>query len=418
MKHARFVFPILVALALAATLAACSGVGSPGGATPPGAVPSSLMQLLQNPIAQEQTYRPITVKGHPDWTLRFGYVSAPNGYSRPNRHGTCSSPQLSLPNWTGSFKDGSATYCYQMIGATPKQTAPRTTLTTQFYAIKLKFPNGQVFDPTAIDKKCDSVSPYTRTVDSPLYKAVPIVNGKVNLGTIQYEDAQSVGEWYAFVKGDKGYAVDVRDTGEPVVISLTVPASEGHTMAISGLCSGDIGLVDSTWLNSQISAAQWSVKQISIILLWNVFQTTGGNCCGIGYHLFYQDSEGLNGVAAVLTTSDSGAFTESNVADINVLSHELGEIINDPFGDNLVPSWGHIGQQANCQNNLEVGDPLYGTVYGGGGGIKRKGFTYHPQELAYFNWFTQQKKFGKYGADGVYSMGGTFTRPAKLCTSV
>jgi hypothetical protein len=104
------------------------------------------------------------------------------------------------------------------------------------------------------------------------------------------------------------------------------------------------------------------------------------------------------------------------MADVNIPAHEFGEAINDPFGNNIVPPWGHTGQQPNCQNNLEVGDPLTGTIYGGGAGITLKGFTYHPQELVYFNWFTQQTKYADYGADDVYSMSGTFTSPAKLCT--
>jgi hypothetical protein len=159
------------------------------------------------------------------------------------------------------------------------------------------------------------------------------------------------------------------------------------------------------------------VKQVSIVLLWNVFQTVGTSCCVGGYHTFYQNGKGQNGVAGVITVNNVGVFSNQGVQDVNIAAHEFGEAINDPFGDNIVPAWGHVGQQPNCQNNLEVGDPLSGTVYNGGAGIKYKGFTYHPQELVYFNWFTQQTKYAKYGADHVYSMSGTFTSPATLCTS-
>jgi hypothetical protein len=417
MEQTRFVAPTVLALGLAVILAACSGAGSSGGVVPSSVRPGSQLRQPHNPVVQEQTYRPITVTGHPEWTLHFGYVSNPNGHSHLNSDGTCSSPQLSLPNWTGSFKDGAYTYCYQMIGATPKQTAPGTTLTTQIYAYKLKFANGEVFDPTAIDKKCDSVSPYTRLVDSPLYNAVPIVNGKVSLGTIQYEDAQSVGEWYKFVKGAQSYAVNLKDTGKPVVISLSVPASEGSTKKLAGFCRGDYGLVDLNWLASQISTAKWSVKQFSVVLLWDVLQSTNGCCVG-GYHSSYQNSEGHNGVAGVMSITNPGLFYHTDIGDINIATHEFGEAINDPFADNIVPAWGHVGQQPYCQGNLEVGDPLTGTVYDGGAGIKFKGFKYHPQELVYFNWFTQQTKYADYGADDVYSMSGSFTSPAQFCSSV
>lgn len=413
MQQTRLVDITLSALGLTLLLAACSG--SSGGMTPSGPAPGS-QPITHNGLVAENGYKPITLTGHPEWVLRMGYVANPNGYSRPNVDGTCSSPQLSVPNWTGSFKDGTSTYCYQMIGVHPKSTAGSTTLTTQVYAFKLKFSNGDVFDPTAINKSCDSVSPYTRMTDSPLYHAAPIVNGTVKLGTIQYEDAQSVGEWYKFVKADKKYAVKLKDTGTPVVISLKVPASEGSTQTVSGLCTGVYGIVNPSWLASQVSTAKWSVNQLSIVLLWNVFQGTSTGCCIGGYHTFYQNKKGQNGVAGVISLNDPGAFTDKGIADINIAAHEFGEAINDPFGDNLVPPWGHIGQQPGCQNNLEVGDPLSGTIYDNGAGIKLKGYTYHPQELVYFGWFTQQTKYGKYGADGVYSMSGTFKTPAMLCT--
>src|SRR5215472_16401835 len=59
--------------------------------------------------------------------------------------------------------------------------------------------------------------------------------------------------------------------------------------------------------------------------------------------------------------------------------------MDDPFGSNPTPAWGHVGQVGGCQNNLEVGDPLTGkniqTV------TMPNGFTYHLQELAFFSWF-------------------------------
>ena len=59
--------------------------------------------------------------------------------------------------------------------------------------------------------------------------------------------------------------------------------------------------------------------------------------------------------------------------------------MNDPFGHNRVPRWGHIGQQPGCQGNFEVGDPLSGTL--APPIAMPNGFTYHMQELAFFSWF-------------------------------
>src|SRR6185295_4043699 len=56
----------------------------------------------------------------------------------------------------------------------------------------------------------------------------------------------------------------------------------------------------------------------------------------------------------------SGAFP-SFINDTSIAAHEVGEWMDDPFGNNPTPAWGHTGQVGGCQNNLEVGDTLTGT---------------------------------------------------------
>ena len=90
-----------------------------------------------------------------------------------------------------------------------------------------------------------------------------------------------------------------------------------------------------------------------------------------------------------------------------VISHEIGEWANDPFGTNLVPPWGGTGQVPGCQDNLEVGDPLTPTnilpV------TMPNGFSYKLQELAFFSWFFGGESIG---VNGWYSNNGTFTTDA------
>lgn len=97
--------------------------------------------------------------------------------------------------------------------------------------------------------------------------------------------------------------------------------------------------------------------------------------------------------------------------DVTVLSHEIAEWYDDPLVNNATPLWGHIGQVDGCQGNLEVGDPLTGSP---SFEIEMpNGFTYHPQETAFFSWFYNQ--VSSLGINGSYSSGGTFTSPAELC---
>jgi hypothetical protein len=59
--------------------------------------------------------------------------------------------------------------------------------------------------------------------------------------------------------------------------------------------------------------------------------------------------------------------------------------MDDPLVNNATPAWGNIGQVTGCQSNLEVGDPLTGTAFT----ATLNGFTYHPQELVFFSWFSR-----------------------------
>ncbi len=104
---------------------------------------------------------------------------------------------------------------------------------------------------------------------------------------------------------------------------------------------------------------------------------------------------------------NTGAFSGSG--DISALSHEVGEWMDDPNGVNPTKPWGNIGQVSGCQNNLEVGDPLSGTVFSD----TLNGKTYHPQELAFYSWFFHQSP--SQGINGWYSDGGSFTTAAAPC---
>jgi hypothetical protein len=83
--------------------------------------------------------------------------------------------------------------------------------------------------------------------------------------------------------------------------------------------------------------------------------------------------------------------------------------MDDPLVNNATPAWGNIGQVSGCQNNLEDGDPLTGTAFNAVLG----GFTYHPQELVFFSWFSRQSP--SIAVNGWYSFKNSFTTPAAAC---
>jgi hypothetical protein len=92
-----------------------------------------------------------------------------------------------------------------------------------------------------------------------------------------------------------------------------------------------------------------------------------------------------------------------------VMSHEIAEWMNDPTGVNPTPPWGNIGQVSGCQANLEVGDPLSGTLE-----IPSDTATvYRVQDLAFKSWFYHDSP--SIGANGWYSLFGTFRSSALPC---
>jgi hypothetical protein len=150
-----------------------------------------------------------------------------------------------------------------------------------------------------------------------------------------------------------------------------------------------------------------------VFLLSNVVESltdppTLSNCCILGYHGATGNPVQTYSPMNWDTTGDFGL----RVADASTSSHEIGEFMDDPLGTNPTPAWGHIGQVGGCQGNLEVGDPLSGTLMPG---ITLGGKTYHLQELAFFSWYFNRNGVPSLGAGGKFSSNGTFSGPSKPC---
>ena len=142
--------------------------------------------------------------------------------------------------------------------------------------------------------------------------------------------------------------------------------------------------------------------------MYNVVMSVGtpnilGSCCILGYH----GSTGFPYQTYSPFEFDTTGIWASPSPDTAIASHEVGEWMDDPFGNNAVPPWGNIGQVSGCQGNLEVGDPLSGTLFPSV--QMSNGFTYHLQELAFFSWFLGGPSLG---AGGLYSDHGTFLKDA------
>jgi len=98
------------------------------------------------------------------------------------------------------------------------------------------------------------------------------------------------------------------------------------------------------------------------------------------------------------------------VGFVLLAAHELGEWMDDPLGNNMVPPWGNVGQVQGCQNTLEVGDPLSGRnsiVF------MNDGTTYTVQDLAFLVWFARQNP--SLAVNGWYTTRAIYAGPSIPC---
>jgi hypothetical protein len=243
--------------------------------------------------------------------------------------------------------------------------------------------------------------------NSPIFNSTDFVMNGVDVGTTQYFDAHQRASFWTSVAGTE-YHVLMQPTVMP---AQTYLPSQGYYYTLP-FCGGttyqlffEINEFDNFINNVALPAAGADPTQFPILLLQNVALYIGtiDQCCVLGYH---------NALGSFQTYSPSDVDTAGffGAPDVSVLSHETAEWANDPLVNNATPSWGNIGQVIGCQANLEVGDPLSGTLFPP---VFMNGYVYNMQELAHFSWF-----FGdtpSLAAGGVYSNNGSFATPAAPC---
>lgn len=336
-----------------------------------------------------------------------------------------------VPVWTASIKsptDGK-TYSYSMVGKSPltKQTTPTTSVPADVIPVSFTFADsGHTFNPAAKDPTCLPSSTATANsllLGSPIYKTHAYTVGGTSIGTVQYVDGFQREEYakYVLASGaiNPGYNVDLTPVTNHALVKINVSTANGVTDKIG--CGGFTGLLSISWWDNYVQKtllpslkASITPTHFPLFEFYNVvmYQGSTSNCCIIGYHSAYA-SPSFSGAVQTYAVGDyDSSQLFSNLSDVGAISHEVGEWMNDPYGNNATPAWGHVGQVSGCQANLEVGDPLSGTTP-----ISVKmtnGITYHAQELAFRDWFYRTPSVG---LKGWFSSNGHFTKSAgALCS--
>lgn len=169
----------------------------------------------------------------------------------------------------------------------------------------------------------------------------------------------------------------------------------------------------------EINAGRFTTGALNIAFFPNTFlfslNSSGGvgDCCVLGFHTFFTDngtpieSRWLFAFASWISPGTfSGGFQ-----DVTALSHEISEVFNDPFVDNIVPAWQFPNEPGTCADDLEVGDPvevLPNAVFP----VRISGITYHPQTEALLQWFKQKSPSTALGGAFSYPNTKALTGPA------
>jgi len=335
---------------------------------------------------------------------------------------------VSLPNFTSSFAFGGQNFPFTMVGQDPAQRKT-SVIPTQY--ISLSF-----FFDEFIDQNGNNIVIDTSVINKPL-AASPLFNdAQYGTGFTQYEDSVMRAEFFPlFTKdgdADKDDHYHVLLGSPQPLIPVTIEVPFGSSQVFVDNQGTFFALIDIDFLRSQLSTLLQTepVDTRSIPMLMtrnavygNFFNGIPVNCCIGGFHQAFESNQVGNKIFvqtfAFATWLDSDVsdaiFGDPTIfADIFGISHEVGETLNDPFVNNVTPSYQLPGfPPGACQNVLEDGDVVEQTP-DPSFPVTLDGFTYHPQTLGLLQWF--EGIIPSNAINGDYSFpGNNLTAPFTPC---
>jgi hypothetical protein len=309
--------------------------------------------------------------------------------------------------WTNNFNG----VPFTMVGTDPiKGGAGTTSVAVEIIPVNLSFSLANVVMSAQSAACGDNTGIVTRITNSPLFTINTWSDTGVVIGQTQYPDAFQRANFWSIVSAvSPNYHVMLQPVSVSPAVTAEVPLNSLLQANPNPLCpqpiaAVPIGFMDSIVQNT-VATQQITADTLPIFITYNTAFLLPNGGTFLGYHR----TQG-NQTYIVASYNDPGFNLFSyDVADVAVLTHELGEWLDNPLGVNTVPSWGQIGIQPICGDSLEVGDPLTTSIYP----MATPTFTYHLQELAYFSWFARNSP--SLALNGRYSTRGTFVSPAPPC---
>lgn len=335
---------------------------------------------------------------------------------------------ISLPTFTRAFTFGGLTFPFTMVGQDP---ARRQTgiIPTQYIALSFFFDE-------FIDQNGNNIVIDTSVINKPLAASPLFNNAQYATGFTQYEDSVMRAEFFPlFTKDgdadrDDHYHVLLGSPQALIPVQIEVPF--GASQVFIDNQGTFFALIDFDFIHSQLETLLQTepidVRSIPMLIgrnavYGNFFDGQAVSCCIGGFHSAFESNRVGNKIFvqtfAFSTWLDSDVadaiFGDPTVfADVFGISHEVGETLNDPFVNNVVPSYQVPGfPPGACQNLLEDGDVVEQTP-DPSFPVALNGFTYHPQTLGLLQWFEGITPSNAFNGDFSFP-GNNLTAPFTPC---
>lgn len=424
MQRARFVFIMIWVAALLGISAASFGQTTPLTVSPtPGYVrmPNVNINKVNPPSSSIRFVLPAGKTGTRGLFLNDANSAGSSGNA--SKHGTNGGvPNMvglsTVPTFTGAFASPAPTIdpfqtpdgfdydsTFVMIGNNP-QLGGTTVIPANITTVSL-----QLLNPLGSVAATVPFAPFeTLTLNSPNFSSFNYSTGNTQFGdAVQRAEFFNVmaPNWHTLLAPQ---IVNRATIQVPATVqlqfadgtSITVPgyttktAPDGSTVVF--MLDMLFSFLDFNQAVNDINGGMFTTNAINYHVypnttLFSVIDEKGDTvCCIGGFHEYIFDptqSPVPRWIYAFAPWISPGVF-RGGVQDVTALSHETSEALNDPFGNNIVPTWQFPGQPGACQANLETGDPVEVLpVSSVPTPIKEMGkpFVYHPQTEALLEWF-------------------------------
>ena len=330
-----------------------------------------------------------------------------------------------VPLTSYEIKTSRGTYSGVLVGGSPFSQTPGTVtidavLVPLVIQIYRKDGTLATFDPQNADSSCgEKNTAENHFRNSPLVVPSDLTFNGVSVGKVQYIDGFMRAQfWNVPLPGNPNrtsYFNPLKWSFASAQPLPPLPSNEAVVNVVPGT-NCETGVVSKNYFNSWIESFALAPLQYVGIISTTKFVMFITKNVSAASNFTSTGQSSYEGGQHFATGNQTWAWaqikhTSKSDLDIEAASHEIGEWMNDPFLTNQAPTWGPMGEVKNCAYKFEVGDPLNDVV----APVTLNGYTYHPQELAFFSWFFNPDGMPSYGAGGKFSSNGKFTTPSTAC---